>query len=161
MRACNREAILDLGDTGQESFLGNTVFELTSEEWIENKWGCGLPRWLTGKESAYWCRRHSRHKFTSWVGKMLWRRKWQPTLVFLPGRSHKQESVGLESTRVTKSWTRLSSWAHRSSEGEIETEHSRQWEAVCQDCIVGGDYSLFTDLKKGNPWARAASSLVR
>ena len=39
-------------------------------------------------------------------------------------------------------------------------EHSKQWEAMCQDCIVGRDYSLFTDLKKGNPWARAASSLV-
>ena len=61
---------------------------------------------------------------------------------------------------VTKSWTRLSTWAHRSSEGEIEMEHSKQWEAMCQDCIVGRDYSLFTELKKGNPWTRAASSLV-
>ena len=27
-------------------------------------------------------------KFNSWVGKILWRRKWQPTPVFLPGKSH-------------------------------------------------------------------------
>ena len=24
----------------------------------------------------------------SWVGKISWRRKWQPTRVFLPGESH-------------------------------------------------------------------------
>ena len=26
-------------------------------------------------------------QFNSWVGKILWRRKWQPTVVFLPGES--------------------------------------------------------------------------
>ena len=25
--------------------------------------------------------------FNSWVGKIPWRSKWQPTLVFLPGKS--------------------------------------------------------------------------
>ena len=28
-----------------------------------------------------------RPRFSSWFRKILWRRKWQPTLVFLPGRS--------------------------------------------------------------------------
>ena len=28
-----------------------------------------------------------------WVGKILWRRKWQPTPVFLPGESHGQRSL--------------------------------------------------------------------
>ena len=32
-------------------------------------------------------------KFNSWVGKILWRRKWQPTPVFLPGKSHGQTSL--------------------------------------------------------------------
>ena len=27
------------------------------------------------------------------VGKVLWRRKWQPTLVFLPRKSHRQRSL--------------------------------------------------------------------
>ena len=27
-----------------------------------------------------------------WVGKILWRRKWQPTPVLLPGKSHGQRS---------------------------------------------------------------------
>ena len=28
-----------------------------------------------------------------WVGKIPWRRKWQPTLVFLTGESHGQRSL--------------------------------------------------------------------
>jgi len=28
-----------------------------------------------------------------WVGKIPWRRKWQPTPVFLPGKSHGQSSL--------------------------------------------------------------------
>ena len=39
------------------------------------------------------CRSHRRHRFNSWVGKIPWRRKWQPTLVFLPGESHRHRSL--------------------------------------------------------------------
>ena len=28
-----------------------------------------------------------------WVGKIPWRRGWQPTPVFLPGESHRQRSL--------------------------------------------------------------------
>ena len=35
-----------------------------------------------------------RHRFNPWVGKIPWRRKWQPTPVFLPGKSHGQRSLG-------------------------------------------------------------------
>ena len=38
-----------------------------------------------GKEPACQCRRPG---FDSWVGKILWRRAWQPTLAFLPGEFH-------------------------------------------------------------------------
>ena len=31
--------------------------------------------------------------FDPWVGKILWRRKWQPTPVLLPGKSHGQRSM--------------------------------------------------------------------
>ena len=34
-----------------------------------------------------------RPRFDPWVGKILWRREWQPTLVFLPGESHGQGSL--------------------------------------------------------------------
>ena len=43
-----------------------------------------------GKESACQCRRC---EFDPWVGKIPWRRKWQPTPVFLPGESHGQRSL--------------------------------------------------------------------
>ena len=52
-----------------------------------------LPRWLRGKESTCQCWRHRRHWFDPWVGKIPWRRKWQPTPVFLPGKSHGQRSL--------------------------------------------------------------------
>ena len=39
-----------------------------------------LPWWLTGKESACQWRRQ---EFNPWSGKIFWRRKWQPTPVFL------------------------------------------------------------------------------
>ena len=42
-----------------------------------------LPKWFDGKESACQCRRHRRRQFDPWVQKMPWRRKWQPTPVFL------------------------------------------------------------------------------
>ena len=31
--------------------------------------------------------------FNPWVGKISWRRKWQPTPVFLPGKFHGQGSL--------------------------------------------------------------------
>ena len=32
-------------------------------------------------------------RFDPWVRKILWRRKWQPTPVFLPGKSHGQRRL--------------------------------------------------------------------
>ena len=45
------------------------------------------------KESTCQCRRQGRCQFDPWVGKILRRRKWQPTLAFLPGKSHGQRSL--------------------------------------------------------------------
>ena len=49
-----------------------------------------LPCWLRGKKFASQCRRC---RFNPWVGKIPWRRKWQLTSVFLPGKSHGQRSL--------------------------------------------------------------------
>ena len=35
--------------------------------------------------------------FNPWVGKITWRREWQPTPVFLPGEFHGQRSLTEES----------------------------------------------------------------
>ena len=57
----------------------------------------GLPRWLSSKEFTCWC---SKHRFHSWVGKILWRRKW-------PEKSHGQKSLAGYSFWGPKSWTPL------------------------------------------------------
>ena len=48
------------------------------------------PWCLCGNESACQCRRQG---LDPWVGKIPWRRKCQPTPVFLPGESHGQRSL--------------------------------------------------------------------
>ena len=57
---------------------------------LSDYYDMGLSWWLSGRESAcqYW-----RHRFDPWVGKIPWRRKWQPTPVFLPGKSHRQRRL--------------------------------------------------------------------
>ena len=46
-----------------------------------------LPQWLSGKESACYAG-DSGEAFDRRVRKIPWRRKWQPTPVFLPGKFH-------------------------------------------------------------------------
>ena len=45
---------------------------------------------------------HRRCAFGPWVGKIPWRKKWQPTPVFLPEKSHGQRSVVGYSTKGCK-----------------------------------------------------------
>ena len=52
-------------------------------------------RWHSGKESACQCRRHKRHRFSSWVRKMSWSRDRLSIPVFL---GFLCESAGKEST---------------------------------------------------------------
>ena len=62
-----------------------------------------FPGGTSGKEPACQCRRHKRHGFSPWVGKIPQRRSWQPTPVFLPGDSHEQmepDRLHIESQRV-------------------------------------------------------------
>ena len=45
------------------------------------------------KEPTCQCRRHKRCGFDLWVGKIPWRRAWQPTRVFSSGESHCQRRL--------------------------------------------------------------------
>ena len=38
-------------------------------------------------------RGHKRCGFDPWIGKIPWRRAWQPIPIFLPGECHKQRSL--------------------------------------------------------------------
>ncbi|CAI9179473.1 unnamed protein product [Rangifer tarandus platyrhynchus] len=51
--------------------------------------------WLRGKEPTSQC---GTPRFNPWVGKILWRRKWQPIPVFLPEESHGQRSLAAYSS---------------------------------------------------------------
>jgi len=53
----------------------------------------GFPRVSSGKKSTCQCRRSRRSGFDPWVEKIPWRRVWQPTPVFLPGKFHGQRSL--------------------------------------------------------------------
>ena len=60
------------------------------------------------KEPACQHRRRKRRGFNPWVGKIPWRRAWQPTPVFLPGESRGQRSLtGCSVHGVAQSRTRL------------------------------------------------------
>ena len=73
------------------------------------------PMAQVGKASAYQWRRCKRCGFNSWVRKIPWRRKWQPTPVFLPGKFHRQRSLVATVHEVKKNETRLSTHTHTHS----------------------------------------------
>ena len=85
----------------------------------------GLPWWLSGEEPACQCRRC---EFIPWVRKIPWRRKWQPTPVFLPGKSPGQRSLVGYSLQGSKEWDRTK---------------------LAQKYIIKGDF-LWTNCHKAN-----------
>ena len=91
------------------SFL-SSLFQLSLPLW-------GLPMRLRGKESACQCR------FDPWVWKIPWRRKWQPTRVFLLGKSHGQRSLA-----------GYSLWGHQESD---MTEHACRMPLLSPKHTVG------------------------
>ena len=50
----------------------------------------GFPWWLNGKELTYQCRNRG---LDPWIGKIPWRREWQPTPVFLAGKFQGHKSL--------------------------------------------------------------------
>ena len=69
----------------------------------------GIPWWFSGLRIHLQCERHSRPGFNPWIRKILWRRQWQPTPVFLPGEFHGKRSLGgfiqsMGSQRVRHNW---------------------------------------------------------
>ena len=102
------------------------------------------PRSSVSKESACQCRTPG---FKSWVRKIPWRRKWQPTPVLLPGKSHGQRSLvgyspwGRKESDMTERFHSLTepelwnpedatSEATRARAGAPQEEKPLQWEAL-------------------------------
>ena len=65
----------------------------------------GFPGGTGGKEPTCQFRRHKRHRFDPWVGKIPWRRKWQ----FSSCLEKSMDWGAWQTTvyRVTDSWTQL------------------------------------------------------
>ena len=72
----------------------------------------------------------SRHRFDTWVERIPCRRAWQPTPVFLQGKSHGQRSLEGYVYGVAKSWTWLKWLSSNSSKG-LSWWHSGE-ESTCQ-----------------------------
>ena len=94
-----------------------------------------LPRSLSGKESiTCQCRRCG---FYPWVGKIPWRRrKWQPTPVFLPGKSYGQRNL-----------VGYSPWGHKESAmTERLSRHAcmESWESYLLSCLSDWISKLLT-----------------
>ena len=73
--------------------------------WISKSIHLWPYKWLSGKEPICQCRRHRKCGFDLWVRKIPWRRKWQPSPVFLPGKSLRQRSLA-----------GYSPWGHKESD---------------------------------------------
>ena len=53
--------------------------DMTGETWHKPRTAIwGLPRVASGKEPTCQCRGHRSCRFSLWVGKIPWRRAWQP-----------------------------------------------------------------------------------
>ena len=76
-----------------------------------------LPWWLSNKESACLC---TRCGFNPWMGKTPWRRKWQPSLVFLSGKFH-----------VTRNLASYSLWNCKRAEHDLATKQ-QQCNIICR-----------------------------
>ena len=72
-----------------------------------------FPGGSSDKELTCQCRRQKRFGFNPWIGRISWRRAWQPTLVFLPGESHRQSSL-----------VGYSPWDHKESDMTELTQHA-------------------------------------
>ena len=100
----------------------------------------GFPDCASGKETACQCRRHKRCRFNSWIRNIPWRRKWQPTAVFLPGKSHGQRSLVGYSPWGHKELDTTEATQHRSNSGEV-CVLSCGWEQrsreVSSSCPIG------------------------
>ena len=95
----------------------------------------GFPGGSADKESTWQCRRRRSH---SWVRKIPWRRKWQPTPVFLPQESHGQMSLvgespwGCKESDMTEQAHKLrGTYVTESKLGLLITHQANNWEMRC------------------------------
>ena len=82
-----------------------------------------LPWWLSGKKSTCQWRRSG---FDPWIRKILWRRKWKPTPVFLPGKSCGQRNLAGNSPWGCKELD-TTYWLNNNNKGNSNTATNSDW----------------------------------
>ena len=83
----------------------------------------------SSKKSTFQWRRCRRQEFDPWIKKIPWRRKWQPTTVFLLGNPINRGAWQATVHGVGKSWTWLSDWTHT----HTHTRKHRLFRNQCSD----------------------------
>ena len=84
-----------------------------------------FPWWLRRWSICLQCRKP---RFSPWVGKIPWTRKWQPTPVFMPGEAHGQRSLvgcspwGHKESDMTEWLTNTQTQTHR-----LLVQHGFKW----------------------------------
>ena len=92
-----------------------------------------LPRWRQWKRILLQCRRQRRHQFDPWIGKIPWRRTWQPTPVFLPGKSQGQRILAGYSPQGCKEldMTEASQHAQTDTLNKLKKNHNFKIKFTC------------------------------
>ena len=122
--------------------------------------------WSDLAAAAAACRRCKRHGFDSWVGKIPWRREWQPSPVFLPGEIHGQRNLvdyspwGCKSptgfSDYTTTTTTVFCWCCLASRGSprsttgLESNLRRQWHPTA--VLLPGKSHGLRSLAGCSPW---------
>ena len=103
-----------------------------------------FPRWHSGEESACQCRRRRRCKFSPWIGKIPWSRKWQPTPIFLLWESHGQRNLAVYSPWGRKD-SDMTEWLSAHSHTHTHT-HTPVVKSILPLCTHSFPYSWFINV---------------
>ena len=116
----------------------------------------GFPYSANGKESVCHCRRGKRCMLDPWVGKILWRRKWQSTPVFLPWKSHGQRSLAGYSSWDQKE-SDMTEHAHtrHTSKSEFTYRYLNKVEKAMAPPL---QYSCLENPMDGGAWIKSSCS---
>ena len=88
-----------------------------------------MTRWLNNNKLG----------FNPWVKKIPWRRKWQPTPVFLPGKFYGCRAWQAIVHGVAKSWTQLSMHTVGPSEFPVSCSHQSNYLSPCIYVLLAMD----------------------
>ena len=112
-----------------------------------------LPWWLRGQRICLQCRRHRWHGLDPWIRKIPWRRKWQPTPVFLPGKFYGQGSlVGYSPWGSQRVWH---DWVTKPNNSNLQHWRTRHLFTFWSFCVPKSQRRfIFTPNRLGRPSPR-------